>query len=167
MPTVLFICTANRFRSPLAEAAFKKCLKEDGCQTGWDVESAGLWTEGKLSPFPTAIKAAKEMGLDTIRTHRAQQITSEMLAKYDLVIVMQASQKEAIQIEFPETTGKITLLSEIVEGFAYDIPDPFETVEESHQELAEEICGLVKRGYKRISDLAESRENKPCTQAFQ
>jgi protein-tyrosine phosphatase len=156
MPAVLFVCTANRFRSPLAEAAFKKCLEDDGCRMGWEVASAGIWTESGLPIFPTALKAAKEIGLK-VGTHRTQPITPELLSRSNVVIVMQASQRESIQIEFPQAAGKIFLLSEIVDGIPYDIPDPFDT-EDSHQELAEEICGLVKRGYKKIIDLARERE---------
>lgn len=157
MTAVLFVCTANRFRSPLAEAAFKKCLQDDGCLAGWDVESAGIWTDSGLPPSPTALKAAKGMGLN-IATHRTQPVTHELLSRSNVVIVMQASQREAIQIEFPEAVGKTILLSEIVEGLPYDIPDPFETVVDSHQELAEEICSLVKRGYKKISAYAQKCE---------
>ena len=158
MPAVLFVCTANRFRSPLAAAAFKKCLEDDGCWSGWDVTSAGIWTESGLPPFPTALKAAKGMGLK-IGAHRTQPITSELLSRSNLVIVMQASQREAIQIEFHEAAAKTFLLSEIVEGIPYDIPDPFENeTEDTHQELAEEICGLVKRGYNKIVAFARKCE---------
>lgn len=156
MPAVLFVCSANRFRSPLAEAALKKCLDEDGCRADWEVSSAGLWTESGLPPIPKAIKAAEGMGLN-VSNHRTRPITPELLSKSDLVIVMQASQREALQVEFPETAGKIILLSETADGIAYDIPDPFNAVD-SHQDLAEEICSLVKRGYNRISDLARERE---------
>ena len=100
MPAVLFVCTANRFRSPLAEAAFKKCLQDDGCLADWDVRSAGIWTESGLPPLPTALKAAKGMGLD-IGIHRTQPVTPELLSRSNLVIVMQASHREAIQLEFP------------------------------------------------------------------
>jgi len=156
MPAVLFVCSANRFRSPLAEAAFKECLDEDDCRTDWEVSSAGLWTESGLPPVPAALKAAEGMGLD-ISKHRTQPITPELLSKSDLVIVMQAGQREALQVEFPETDGKIILLSETADGIAYDIPDPFDEVD-SHQDLAEEICSLVKRGYNRIIDLARKHE---------
>lgn len=160
MPAVLFVCTANRFRSPLAEAAFKKCLQDDGCLADWDVRSAGIWTESGLPPLPTALKAAKGMGLD-IGIHRTQPVTPELLSRSNLVIVMQASHREAIQLEFPEAAGKTILLSEIVEGIPYDIPDPFGTEVDSHQELAEEICSLVKRGYKKISAYARKCEGIP------
>ena len=156
MPSVLFVCTANRFRSPLAEAAFKKCLYNDGCLEDWDVWSAGTWTEGGLPPAAAALKAARRFGLD-IESHRSQSITSDLLLRSDLVIVMQASQQEAILVDFPHVAGKTMLLSEIVEGITYDIPDPIETLDGSDQELASVICNLVKQGYKQICVMAQKR----------
>jgi len=156
MPSVLFVCTANRFRSPLAEAAFKQCLFDDGCLEDWDVWSAGTWTESGLPPAAAAVKAARRLGLD-IERHRSQSITSDLLLRSDLVIVMQASQQEAILVDFPHVAGKTMLLSEIVEGIAYDIPDPIETLDGSDQELATVICNLVKQGYKQICVMAQKR----------
>jgi protein-tyrosine phosphatase len=149
MPSVLFVCTANRFRSPLAEAIFKQCLDDAGCQEGWDVSSAGTWVESGLPAYPTAARAAKGMGLD-IHSHRTQPVTAELLLRMDLIIVMEAGHAEAIQIEFPESARKTILMSEIVKGFSYDIPDPFDPIVDSQQALAEEVCHLVKMGYNKI-----------------
>lgn len=155
MPSVLFVCTANRFRSPLAEAAFKKCLAEHGSLLGWHVASAGTWTEPGLPPAPGALRAAKRLGLD-IGRHRSQPVTLQLLSKTNLVIVMQASHREAIQLEFPQVTGRMMLLSEIVGHLPYDIPDPFETSDDNDQELAQEVCNLVERGYTGIVAFAQN-----------
>jgi protein-tyrosine-phosphatase len=157
MLTVLFVCAANRFRSPLAEAVFKRCLLDDGCMIGWEVRSAGIWTESGLPPVPSAIRAAKRLGLD-IERHRSQPVTSDLLSRSDLVIVMQASQKEVIQLEFPRASEKTILLSVLGEGILYDIPDPFETMDEIDHEVAIEIDNLVKRGYKKISEVISINE---------
>ena len=47
-----------------------------------------------------------------------------MLKESDVVLVMEEGQKEAIQNEFPFAQNKVHLLSEVVEGVAYDVPDP-------------------------------------------
>lgn len=161
MPAVLFICNANRFRSPLAEAAFQKYLEEDGCQSGWDVGSAGLWPESGAPALATAVAAAEKLGLRSIQAHRSRVIHRNLLARANVIIVMQASQREALRAEFPGTAGKIRLLSEVAEGLVYDIPDPFDKVEENHQALAEEICGLVKKGYRKITALAREKAKAP------
>lgn len=155
MPAILFVCAANQFRSPLAEAAFKQCLEENGIQQGWQVASAGMWATGGLPPIPSALQAAVALGV-AIEQHRSQPITGELLSSMDLVIVMQASQREALQLEFPEAARKIFLLSEAADGKVYDIPDPFDA-HEDHQQLAEEIFALVRRGFQRLISLAEER----------
>ena len=48
MPKVLFVCTANRFRSPLAAAIFKRFLLESQETGRWRVSSAGTWTRSGL-----------------------------------------------------------------------------------------------------------------------
>ncbi len=70
---------------------------------------------------------------------------------------MQASQQEAILVDFPHAAGKIMLLSEIVEGIKYDIPDPIVSLDGSDQELAKVIINLVKQGYKKICVMAQKR----------
>jgi len=149
MPSVLFVCTANRFRSPLAEAVFKKCLQEAGCQEGWEVTSAGTWIEPGLPAFPSALRAARGMGLD-LSSHRTKPVTAELLLKMDLVIVMTAGHAEAIRLEFPAAAVKTCLLSEFAAALAYDIPDPFDPMVDNHQALAEEISNLVKNGFNKI-----------------
>jgi protein-tyrosine-phosphatase len=157
MPSVLFVCTANRFRSPLAEAAFKKCLHDDGILAGWEVRSAGTWTRAGFPAAVSAQRAAIKMGLD-IGKHRSQPVTQDLLSKSNLIIVMQASQREAILVEFPVAAGKTILLSEFAEGIPYDIPDPVEAVDDSDQVLATTISNLVHQGYNKICAFAQKSD---------
>jgi protein-tyrosine-phosphatase len=157
LPTILFVCTANRFRSPLAEAAFKKCLQNNRNQAEWDVRSAGTWTGSGFPAAASALRAAKTLGLD-IGKHRTQPVTQELLSRSNLVIVMQASQREAILVEFPFAAGKTILLSEFAEGMAYDIPDPVEVLDDSDQVLAKTIINLVNQGYKKIGEFVQKNK---------
>lgn len=52
MPSVLFACTANRFRSPIAAARFSHCLQNEVDVQDWRVGSAGTWAEPGLPVFP-------------------------------------------------------------------------------------------------------------------
>ena len=64
MPTIVFICTANRYRSPLAEACFKSQLDKHSLDDNWEVLSAGTWTEDGLPAMSEAIKDAQRYDLD-------------------------------------------------------------------------------------------------------
>jgi protein-tyrosine-phosphatase len=153
MPSILFICLANRYRSPLAAAYFSHCLEQVADRGSWSVSSAGTWTKTGLPPAAGAIQVASDWGLD-IKAHRARQVDAKILSESDLVLVMEAGQKEALQIEFPKELEKIHLLSEVVDGILYDIPDPFGPSGVPHQEIAMELNELIKRGFNNIYKLA-------------
>ncbi|HLA88647.1 MAG TPA: hypothetical protein VJL10_11525 [Anaerolineales bacterium] len=151
MTQILFVCTANRYRSPIAAACFKNELLQRNEGMDWSILSAGTWTTDGLPAMPEAIQRAKQIGLDLME-HRSRAITGEMLEHADLVLVMESGQKEALQIEFPFCREKILLLSEAAEGIPYNIPDPVENP--SNVEVALETCKLVRAGFDKIYTLA-------------
>ena len=122
MPSVLFICTGNMFRSPIAEAAFRDQLGRDGLP-GWTVSSAGTWTAPGQPPPRATVDLARSLGLD-LSGHLTRLVDESMLAAADAVLVMESGHKEAIEVEFPSARKKIYLISQVLTGKAYDIPDP-------------------------------------------
>ena len=157
MPSVLFVCVADRFRSPLAAAIFQKALEEKGIATSWRVGSAGSWASRGEPPLPAVLSAARDLGLD-LSGHQAAQLDEAMLRAYDLVLVMQASQKEALQSEFPALYEHIYLLSHVLERRTYDFPD----LSASGQKAAEASAGLealLRRGLDNICALAAQLHN--------
>ena len=110
MPAVLFVCTGNRYRSPIAAATFRSLINSTPMATRWEVSSAGTWTTPGLPAVPSAIAAARALGLD-ITDHISCLINTENLGHYDLVLVMETGHKEAIAYEFPLISDRIFLLS--------------------------------------------------------
>lgn len=151
--SVLFVCTANRYRSPFAAAVFQKRLETEGVADQWRVDSAGTWAVPNLPAFQDIVQKAQEFGLD-LSKHLSREITREMLDEHDVIIVMETGHKEALVTEFPQTKEKIFLLSELADHVAYDVPDPLKNIEEA-DEIAREIYDLVQRGYADICDAAE------------
>lgn len=156
MTSILFVCTANRFRSPLAEAAFRSELQKSKFPGLWEVGSAGTWTVDGLHPVHEAIQVAGDLGLD-LSAHRSRIINSNLLKGYSLVLVMQSSHKEALGIEFPEYLDKVFLLSEGLGGIAYDIPDPFVTGEPTG-EVGRDLVNLIRSGWMQLCQLAKKLE---------
>lgn len=153
MPTLLFVCTANRYRSPIAEACFINELTKSKPRQTWNVYSAGTWTQDGLSAMPEAIRISRQLGLN-IQAHRSRVITVEMLHGIDLILVMERGQKEALQNEFPEKKEKIFLLSEATENISYDFPDP--VMDPTAGNVAAEICDSIRKHFKQIIELGET-----------
>ena len=99
--TILFVCTGNLCRSPMAEGILKARFRSEGKHTLYQVRSAGAWTQNGLSASALAIQAMDELGLD-IASHRSRRLTAEDVADASLVSVMTRDHKEALLAEFPE-----------------------------------------------------------------
>ena len=88
MPSILFVCTANQIRSPIAAALFKDILNKSGQAQAWRVESAGTWTSHGLPANRAAQRVMREMNID-LSQHRTRCITRDLLATFDLILVME------------------------------------------------------------------------------
>lgn len=168
MPSVLFVCTANRFRSPLAAAIFKQAVIEEGVKRtshwnigdaeSWRVGSAGTWATPGQPVLPVVFEAAKQLDID-LSGHRSVPVSERLLSDYDLILVMQESQKEALQSEFPHLREHIYLLSHVVELSSYDFPDTFDSLQEVMQ-VGTEMNELIRRNLRYICVLAIALHNK-------
>jgi len=157
MPSVLFVCTANRFRSPIASAWFLRRLQREADVRDWRVGSAGTWAEKGLAVFPSANWANYHFGIN-LEAHRATRIDHELLAQYDLILVMENSHQEALRVEFPELKDRIFLLTKVAAGIAYDIPDPVLIQDDTFLDIARELMDLVDNGFEEICLLARQMQ---------
>jgi protein-tyrosine phosphatase len=148
MHSILFVCTGNQFRSPIAAEVFREQLTRDGRDAGWQVFSAGTWTSTGQRPFPLAVNLAASFGLN-LEGHVTRALDQAILDAADVVLVMEAGHKESIHVEFPSARGKTYLLSEAIEGSAYDIPDPAGSPGEALG-IIRELVELIRRGAGQI-----------------
>ncbi len=153
MPAILFVCTANQFRSPLAAACFSRKLSSLNWKGDWLVQSAGAWTSPGLPVLPVATIAARKLGV-SLEGHRTKCVTSMLISTQDLILVMETGQKEALQHEFSVFSKRVFLLSEVVLNKAEDISDPVMSDTESYIETALKIDHLITQGFYRICGMA-------------
>ena len=151
MPSILFVCTGNQYRSPIAAAYLRRLLKERGL-AGWSVESAGTWAAPGQPLASDAGRDAVSLGLD-VRGHRTQLVDKALLGRFDLILVMENGHREALRIEFPEARDRVFLLSEMLEGPQFDIADPVR-LPDGHYHVLHDMCDVIERGLPRILELA-------------
>ncbi len=155
---VLFVCTANQFRSPLAVACFMDLLNKMDALGEWRVESAGTWTIPGLPASTAAIRVADYLGLPGLNAHRTRQVDQELLDQFDLILVMEVNHLETISNEFSSVYQRLNLLSEVADGFPYSILDPGDQNSDPSA-VAIELQELIQRGQVRIMELAQSLHN--------
>ena len=129
---ILVVCVGNICRSPMAEALLKHALRG---QEEFTVESAGL---GALVGHPASehsVELMDEMGID-ITGHRARQIHPDMVSDADLVLVMEAGHRRAIDDADPTARGKVHRLGEWQDK---DIDDPYRQPKEAFADALEDI----------------------------
>jgi protein-tyrosine phosphatase len=128
----------------MAEALLRDALRE---QQDIIVESAGL---GALVDHPAsehAVTLMRERGLD-ISSHRARQITPDMVHAADLVLVMEAGHKRAIDANEPSARAKIYRLGEWQDR---DIMDPYRQPREAFESALGDIDKGVAEWACRIT----------------
>lgn len=111
---ILFVCTGNTCRSPMAEGIFKKLLSDKNI-TDIECSSAGIFAMTGDEVTPNSVKACERFGVD-ISAHRARRINEYILDETDKFVCMTAQHASSLSLYVPQE--KIIVLGD-------GIPDPF------------------------------------------
>ena len=123
MKTILFLCTGNVCRSPMAEGLFRHAVKGRG---DFRVLSAGLGAMDGQPPTHFSVQAMREIGLD-ISHQRSRALSAEMVRAADYIFGMTHSHVDTVALLYPQQAEKTFLLREFdetLEPYEKDISDP-------------------------------------------
>jgi len=154
MKTLLFVCTGNLCRSPMAEGLCRDAAAKLG---KYRAISAGVGAINGLPPTHHSVRAVKELGID-ISQQRSQMLTAELVREADLILGMTESHVEAIFSLYPEAEEKTYLLGDFEDNLApheREVPDPIG----SSYSIYVHCRDRIQRGVLTLLDYLESQDN--------
>lgn len=155
--SVLFVCTGNTCRSPMAEGLLKKML-QDKNKNSISVKSAGVMAVDGIPATTGAILIMAEMGVD-ISSHKSSKLRAAMVKDSDLILVMERFHKDALLRVDPKIENKVKLLKEYINAspVELDINDPLGGELEVYRTCAKEIQACI---LKLIDELNGEKKKK-------
>jgi len=141
---ILFVCTGNTCRSPMAEAILKS-KKIDGLE----VKSAGIYASTGSEASAHAKKVLDDHDIE--HNHSSSMLNRDSVQWADLILTMTSSHKNAILQQYPDSAGKVFTLKEFTgEKYAVDVVDPFGGNLAIYQETFLELDKLIKQAIEKI-----------------
>jgi len=159
MLNILFICTGNICRSPMAEGVLKKILRDKHLHNQVAVCSAGTLEMQDAPASENSVKACQTEFQVDISNHKSQVISKDLLSHADIVLCMAKTHSETIDWAFPDYSYKCDLLKGYagIQSVNLDVTDPIGGALEEYIQICHEISELLDKSMGKL--LAEIELN--------
>ena len=151
--SILFVCTGNTCRSPMAECLLKKMWPQRQ-RDEIKIDSAGTSALPDLHPTSLTQKIIKEKGVD-ISCHESKTLNQKMVEETDLILVMEKAHKNKVLRLSSLAEGKVFLLKEFALGVEEEILDPMGGSEASYRECVREIEKSIEGLIEKLMGFGE------------
>ena len=140
---VLFVCTGNTCRSPMAEALF---MHRKG-DLAWEAQSAGVFASAGAPASANAVEAVRELGID-LTAHKSQPLTPQLVEKAELIVTMTEGHRDHVLSCFPEVGDRVCLINSFgTSKVPADVSDPFggslNTYKQTRDEIDRALSDLI------------------------
>jgi len=169
MKTILFICTGNICRSPMAEGLFRHVTRG---RDEYRVVSAGLGALDGQPPSAHSVAAMRELGIDISR-QRSRMLTADLVKQADLILGMTHSHVDTVALLYPQAAEKTFLLREFddtLDTFEKDISDPiggsYDVYVNCRDQIEQGIASLMRFLDQRRFAGEKASTAKPVTLAI-